>query len=58
MPVSMRFKGIEIFLLVNLHVYDDILKTYLDIVTELVSVSNLLQLGLTMSISYAQLGKT
>lgn len=54
----MQLRGIEIFLWVNLHVYDDLLKTYLDIVTVLVSVSNLYQLGLTMSISYAQLGET
>lgn len=58
MPVSMQFKGIEFFLLVNLHFYDDLLKTYVDIVTVLVSVSNLLQRRLTRSISYAQLGKT
>lgn len=58
MPVSMQFKGIEFFLLVNLHFYDDLLKTSVDIVTVLVSVSNLLQLRLTRSISYAQLGKT
>lgn len=54
----MQFKGIEFFLLVNLHFYDDLLKTYVDIVTVLVSVSNLLQMRLTRSISYAQLGKT
>lgn len=38
MPVSMQFKGIEFFLLVNLHFYDDLLKTSVDIVTVLVLI--------------------